>query len=67
MPAKIRDLRPSYCDDAMSVPHYWRLASPSGMPTTAGTCQRCGEMREFQSALNYLPWSIEKHDSHGMD
>ena len=31
--------------------HHWVIDSPSGGPTSTGTCRICGEVKEFRNAM----------------
>jgi len=41
----------SYCDETQTQAHHWVLEIPSG-PVSLGTCQRCGDTREFANTVD---------------
>lgn len=45
--------------EAPSCRHHWIIASPNGSPTSRGMCNRCGEVREFPTALADTVWDSE--------
>ncbi len=38
-------------------PHHWRVESPSGGETSAGTCLTCGVTRDFKNYLEVPAYS----------
>ena len=38
--------------------HHWLIEAPNG-PTSLGTCQGCGEEREFRNSIQMTSWESE--------
>ena len=36
--------------------HHWIIEAPTG-PVSKGTCQQCGELREFKNYIDSAPWA----------
>jgi hypothetical protein len=41
--------------------HYWEIEPPSGL-TSVGTCNHCGESREFQNYFHYYKENLSWKD-----
>lgn len=42
--------------------HYWIIDPSTGGPSN-GTCQRCGETKEFQNSITFTQWGEDKRSA----